>query len=252
MPRPGTRHPGAVMGCGPSTGRLEVVFSETVWKRAVSITRIVAMRHGSTWLAIMIVAVPLVGVTSRVSAQVGSLPDDRLGVRVAPLLLLTRHDVQTDVGLSAEQIREVGVAVNDLWSRAAALRGKKGPQVIAAQKAIDEAHNAWCEAHLSPDQRNRLVQIDLQWEGPAALVSRPLIGDNLSLTPDQKTTLKQAVERRNAARAAARYSPADENTLAQTALSILDETQKKRWHAMLGRPFTPQLTASQPAETTRR
>lgn len=35
--------------------------------------------------------------------MVWQLPDDRMGVRTAPILLLSRDDVATDIGLTTDQ-----------------------------------------------------------------------------------------------------------------------------------------------------
>jgi hypothetical protein len=116
--------------------------------------------------------------------------------------------------------------------------------VITARKAVDEAQRAWIEANLSTDQRNRLVQIDLQWEGPPALSSRPVVADTLALTPDQRDAIRKAVVENLALRARSQTSPGDEATLTRKVLGLLSPTQKERWKAMLGRPFVPRLAAA--------
>jgi len=40
------------------------------------------------------------------------------------------------------------------------------------------------------------------------------------------------------------YQWSAEHELAQRVLSILSEPQRRRWKAMLGRPFTPQLAGA--------
>ncbi len=94
------------------------------------------------------------------------LPDNRLGIRTAPLLLLSRRDVQTDLQLSPPQAEAAEVAIRDLYVKANGLRGLKGDKVIAERRAIDEQQRQWIETNLSETQRKRIVQIDLQWEGP--------------------------------------------------------------------------------------
>jgi hypothetical protein len=180
------------------------------------------------------------------------LPDERLGVATAPLLLLSRPDVRQDLGLSREQAAEADRAITDLYVRALSLRGQSGPQVLEGRRAILDAERTWFEAHLSPEQRKRLIQVDLQWEGPSSLVSRPVVGDTLGLTADQRATLARAVAARDAARARRVYSPADEQALAHQALSVLTPPQRERWRAMLGRPFVPQrLSGRGPTATVR-
>jgi hypothetical protein len=163
-----------------------------------------------------------------------SLPDSRLGIRTAPLLLLSRADLRADVGLDARQTAEVERAIADLYARAVAVRGKTGPEAIAARKAIDEAQRRWLDAHLSEAQRIRLIQIDLQWEGPSALISRPVIADALFLTREQREALGRAVAECQRKRAAGTFQRSDEYQLTKQALAILNEEQHIRWKAMLG------------------
>ncbi len=82
-------------------------------------------------------------------------------------------------------------------------------------------------------QQTRLIQIDLQWEGPAALASRASLAEALALTPEQLQTLRAAVAacRREA------DQPQAEHRLAQRALAVLKPEQRDRWKAMLGQPF---------------
>lgn len=178
------------------------------------------------------------------------LPDARLGIRTAPILLLSRPDVRADLGLSPTLSGEAERALSDLYVRAAALRGERGVQAVAGRRAVDEAQRAWFETHLTPDQRSRLVQIDLQWEGPSSLVSRAVVADTLELTPDQRAALLQAVAARNAARGRQTSSQADEQALARRSLALLSEPQRERWRAMLGRPFVPRLAAAQAARSS--
>jgi len=172
-----------------------------------------------------------------------AIPDDRLGVRTAPLLLLSRTDVQTDLGLTPKQIADVRTEITRLHAQALATKGMKGAQAVAARKAIDVASQTWIDSNLTADQVTRLVQISLQWEGPSALITRPVVADTLGLTADQRAALTKAVKERDAARALPTHSKADERKLAEQALSLLDATQKERWKTMLGRPFTPRLAS---------
>jgi hypothetical protein len=200
------------------------------------------MRHAMTCA----VLVALVGATT-LPAQGPGLSDDRLGTRAAPLLLLTRADVRADLGLSSEQSAAADAAIRELYSRAQALRGQGNtPQVIAARKAIDEAGRDWIATHLSVEQQARLMQIDLQWEGPAALVTRGSLAASLGLTAEQSRALRTAVDER---RRAGPNAPDAERRLAETTLALLTPEQRDRWKAMLGRPFAMQATGAPPAAT---
>ena len=168
-------------------------------------------------------------------------PASRLGFRTAPLLLLSRSDVRADLRLDANQAASADRAITDLWTRAAALRGKTGPEAIAARRSIDEAQRAWIEGRLSDAQRRRLTQIDLQWEGASALISRPIVAEGLGLTPDQRSTLDHAVADRDRRRSPGRTRTEDERALARQAFDLLTPDQRDRWKAMLGEPFVPQV-----------
>ena len=125
------------------------------------------------------------------------LPDSRLGIRTVPLLLLSRPDVRADLGLNPAQTAEARRAISELHAKAAALRGKTGAEAIAARRAIDEEQRRRLEAMLSPQQQDRLIQIDLQWEGPSALISRKMVAESLNLDDRQRATLAQAVSDRD-------------------------------------------------------
>ena len=186
---------------------------------------------------------------------VPSLPDERLGIPTAPILLLTRADVCRDLKLTPEQAAAAGRAAADLWAQANVLGRKKDPATVSARKALMQAEQSWIETNLSPEQRKRLAQIELQWEGPAALVRRPAVAEALALTPEQRQKLTEAVEEREAARSIQPASHAEDKTLAVKALSTLTHDQQERWLAMMGRQFTPQLTSAaraRDANATRR
>jgi len=163
---------------------------------------------------------------------------------------LSRSDVRVELALSAEQASAAEQMMSQLYVRAAALRGKTGLDVLTARRAIDAAEQQWIETQLTDAQRTRLVQIDLQWEGPAALVTRPILADSLGLSSAQKQSLSRAVAEVSRKRAQGQYQPSDERNLAELALSLMNADQKARWKAMLGRPFVPQVAAS-PGRPTR-
>lgn len=201
------------------------------------------MRRGTVCLSCALgVATALVLLSSESrAADEPEYPASRLGVRTAPILLLSRPDVRADLNLTPAQTASAERTMADLYVKAMALRGKTGPEVLAARRAIDETQERWLNTELSAEQRTRLVQIDLQWEGPSALVSRPVVSETLGLAAEQVAALRQAVEERNRKRVEHGHQASDERALAQRALMLLTAEQKERWKAMLGRPFVPQL-----------
>jgi hypothetical protein len=212
------------------------------------------MSHGLTRGVVVAGMLALVLVSSGFAADEAKLPsglpDDRLGVRTVPILLLSRVDVRADVGLTEPQAASVHAAIAELHARASRLRGKVGDEAVSGRKAVDDAQRSWIDTHLTPEQRDRLKQIDLQWEGPSALVSRPVVRDTLGLTVEQQAEIRKAIERRDAARGNLETRATAEVELARVALATLNETQRTRWKAMLGRPFAPQLAAGSPSTTS--
>lgn len=179
------------------------------------------------------------------------VPDDRLGTRVAPLLLLGRPDVRADLRLNPRKEAHARDAIEDLYARALATRGKTGPEALAARREIDEAQAQWLDELLNDDQRARIEQIDLQWEGPAALVKRKGLAEELELSPAQQKSLTEAVARRDVLRRNPANAREAEAQLARAVLVALEPAQRERWHAMLGRPFTLEAVAKA-QEPTRR
>lgn len=210
------------------------------------------MRHGSTppmgrasdrHAAPALLGFILIIVAASSGVAVGQefqLSDARLGMRTAPILLLTRPDVQADLDLGPEQVAAVAQTIRTLYTQAEALRGKPDtPEVVAARRAIDQSQSEWIQTRLSVEQQTRLLQIDLQWEGPTALLTRPIVAEVLGLDPAQRRALAEAVtaQRRLDSQSAGESRPETVRRLAQSALSILSDEQEQRWKAMLGHPF---------------
>ena len=193
------------------------------------------MRHGST-LSLMIVAA-ISSLTWAGDVPDAQLPDSRLGRPVQPLLLLSRTDVRTELNMSAEQASSAERAIRSFYVQAATLRGKPNTQdTVNARRAVDEAAVGWIETQLATEQRTRLTQIQLQWEGPAALAKRPVVAETLSLSPEQKATLARAIKTRDEARD--RGDADAEYNLGQEVLRSLSKTQGESWRQMMGKPFT--------------
>jgi hypothetical protein len=173
--------------------------------------------------------------------------DDRLGVRTPLLFLLMRSDIQKDLGLEPTQIAEVNRFAAELYNRALSLKGKAGPGVVAARRAIDEAESEWLSKHLRSEQRERLGQIDLQWEGVSALLSRPVVIDFLGLTDEQRDQVSQVYSERMKARVRQGPWTYDEHVeITRKAIAILTDKQKHLWAKVLGRPCKFTIGADAP------
>lgn len=182
--------------------------------------------------------------SGRSDAGEWSLPDSRMGIRTAPLLLLTRPDVQSDLGLEPAQAASLHKTLDELSQRAQSLRGKSGGEVVAERRAIDDAQSQWLTANLSEPQLKRLSQIDLQWEGSSALVSRSTVADMLKLTGNQVRELTRLIADRNARIIKNGFNPAEETAVRRQALAILTNPQLQAWNGILGERCRFTATAS--------
>ena len=218
------------------------------------------MRHGSTlallaagWLFVLF-APALAGPGA---AESWVLPDESQGRRVTPILLLSRPDVQAELRLKPEQVADAARVIADLHHKAASLRGRTDAAAIELRRTVDEEQRLWLETKLTEDQVGRLAEIDLRWEGVAAIVGRPNVAETLSLSDDQRAALTRAVAARNAQldRPADRQRDlaAAERHLQRQVRATLSDGQRKRWEGMIGRAFTvtPTTTASTAARAAR-
>ena len=162
------------------------------------------------------------------------LPDDRLGSRTAPLLLLSRPDVQADLKLEATQVAEAQKMILELTQRGLQLRGKTGQEAIAGRRAIDEAQLDWLGKNLTGNQLDRLQQLELQWEGPSAILSRETVAEYLKLTSTQRQSLPRIITERRTEKSAP-TSVSDEVAYHQKVRGVLSAEQQELWVNLLGR-----------------
>ncbi len=180
------------------------------------------------------------------------LSDDRLGTRTAPMLLLTRPEIQADLGLTPAQVASALAAVTDLHHRAEGLRGRgNGQDAAAVRRGIDEAQQGWLSGNLSEEQQARLLQIDLQWEGPSALVTRASVVEVVGLDNRQVTALKARLTATLSDQAFQRDPLSRARVQLQHVQEILDQNQQSRWLGLLGRPLTFATAATSHAPPTR-
>jgi hypothetical protein len=193
--------------------------------------------QGPTILSIMLCLIGFHAAGHR-AAMAGewSLPDTRVGIRTAPLLLLSRPDVQADLRLEPVQISGIHDTIKELTRRALALRGKTGPAVMTERRAIDEAQAEWLARNLSGNQLARLRQIELQWEGARAMLSRPTVADYLKLTPEQRQMLVRTITQTNLQRNRGASTSQAEQALSDAARSVLSKVQQELWANLLGTP----------------
>jgi hypothetical protein len=173
----------------------------------------------------------------RASAE-GGLPDSRRGIRTAPVLLLSRADVRAELRLSPEQAADAERTIADLHEKAQLLKGRTDAEAVAARGEVEDACRLWIERSLTPPQRDRLTQLDYQWEGPSAVITRAKVAESLALTDAQRQALAKAVAERNGRRGGGPPVDADEAGLARVVNEQLTEGQDRRWQAIIGAPFS--------------
>lgn len=174
-------------------------------------------------------------------APAWSLPDASRGHRVAPILLLSRPEVQAELRMKPDQVVAAARVIADARHKAAQLRGRSDQAAVELRRGVDEEQRLWLETKLTEDQVERLGELDLQWEGPAAIADRPALAESLSLSPDQKAAVGRALDdlKQHRGRGAERGRDpvAAERHFAQQVYATLSDGQRKRWEKMLGRPL---------------
>jgi Spy/CpxP family protein refolding chaperone len=170
-----------------------------------------------------------------VRTAIWQLPDERIGVRTAPILLLSRDDVATDLNLTQDQRAKTWDMIAELGRQAAELKGRSDKDALVLRRKIDQAQLEWLNRELTPEQNARLNQIDLQWEGPSALVTRPQISQTVHLTEAQKTKIREILGA--AGKSALPTDLARRETVIRQVFRELDETQQQTWRALIGPDF---------------
>ena len=210
------------------------------------------MRHGSTpallasfCLAASVGAAVAAGpVADGPAPAVGwILPDQSRGFRVAPLLLLSRPEIQAELRMKPDQVADAERVIADARHKATQLRRRTDQAAVELRRAVDDEQRTWLETKLTEDQVGRLGEIDLQWEGPAAIVGRPAVAEALSLSPDQRAALGRAHDdlRKHAG---GPDGDAAGRRFAQQVRATLSDGQRRRWEKMLGRPLAEVAAAA--------
>jgi hypothetical protein len=165
-----------------------------------------------------------------------TVPDERFGSRTAPILLLVRPDVQIDLHLEVWQITAAKSAIARLIEQALTLKNKTGRAVEDQRRRIDNEMVRWLTATLSEAQRERLLQVNLQWEGVAAM-TRPHVVTHLRLTEAQCLAIDRVLKQFEASRhAQGTLTPAEIGRFTAQAQAVLSPIQKMHWDLLLGPP----------------
>jgi Spy/CpxP family protein refolding chaperone len=203
-----------------------------------------------------------------------------LGGMVPGDLMLATQEVQKELGLSDDQkaqVKDLGREVRDRLRSALGnfnfqelqnlsreerekRLGEARKKAEAAGKTIEDK----LAKILDAKQLERLGQLRLQREGPAAL-ARPKIADQLGLSDEQKAEIKKILaEARPRVLSAGAEKPSPDqlrdffsrmqerrSKMQSDLLAVLSDQQKAKWSEMKGKEFKfppPRLPAAKPAE----
>ena len=147
---------------------------------------------------------------------------------------MLRPDVEADLKFSPEQVAECHRAARVFQIKASRLIGRKDPAVVAARREIDEELTNWLTEHLSPEQLGRFEQVDLQWEGAAAMLNRPFLDNALKLTPEQKKQVSDFLAQSRLERSQRVWTYDDHINLTRKAIAVLNDSQRSLWIRLLG------------------
>jgi hypothetical protein len=198
------------------------------------------MRHGSTIVpAGLVLVAALLGAGGRQEAPPAdwiAMTNERFGLPIAPIYLLLRPDIQRDLQLTPQQIAGAQDQVGRLIERLLNLKQKPDPGAVRAeQREIDEQMAKWLEHALTRAQRERLSQINFQWEGASAL-RRELIAEYLGLGEVQRLKIGNLLAERNKRWITGTLKPGEFDRFSTEALSVLSLPQKEQWDSLLGPP----------------
>ncbi len=195
------------------------------------------MRHGLTMApAGLLLVLVLTGAGPNPVPGEVTVPDERFGSRMAPILLLTRSDVQTDLSLDPRQIASAKTEIARLIEKARQLMSKNGPAIQDKRQRIDLEMIRWLKATLSEDQRERLLQVNLQWEGAMAM-TRPHIRTHLKLTEPQCLAIDSLVAQlKSRRRERGVLNPVELGQFTAQARAVLTPVQQENWDSLLGPP----------------
>lgn len=184
-------------------------------------------------LRLILVSCIYLGCARTSLAQELKVSESRRGIRTAPILLLCRPEIQKELALPPKTASEARALAIALQRKATAVQGKTGPGVRLERRSIDLEQTEWLNKTLTAQQLDRLLQLDLQWEGVGAFVSRPMIAEYLNISPKQSET----IERIYKSHGKQRTSQAESDQVQARILSLLSEQQRDQWNALLGKPF---------------
>src|SRR5260370_40079855 len=121
---------------------------------------------------------------------------------LGPAFMVFRDKVQKDLKVSAEQKQKLAKRLQDTVQDAMPFFEKLGDKKPEERQKEHHAYRekaqeklaAFLEGALKDEQLKRLRQLELQQEGPFAVVARPDIGKELKITDEQRKKLMAVVQ----------------------------------------------------------
>jgi Spy/CpxP family protein refolding chaperone len=166
--------------------------------------------------------------------------------------LLRRPEVQAELKLTDDQKTKVTEMLQKLReSQQARFQDLRDASPEERQKIMTEMQAEQMKqvnAILNTDQQKRFKEISLQQQGYSAL-AQPAVADELKLTDDQKSKLKDILQKQQESMREIFQSAGGDRAAAQEKMqtlrketddkiaALLTDDQKNQWKAMLGSPF---------------
>jgi hypothetical protein len=169
--------------------------------------------------------------------------------------IVYRSNVQEELKLSDDQKQRLLGKLPDFLQEAMKTERLQGAEREKEMRFIRQksSEELWpfLQGTLNAEQFTRLQQLELQHEGPAAVVGRPEIGKELKMTDgqrDQVVAVVKDMQKRMEALQQQAHSGGDLQAIRLKAIkiyedqegkieAILSEAQRHRWKEMRGKPF---------------
>jgi hypothetical protein len=175
-----------------------------------------------------------------------------------PMFLVFHDKVQKELALAADQQEKVEARLVEMLQEAMqffkTLEGLEQPQrekrFVPFRQKFQEQLAAFLRKTLAVKQRERLRQLELQREGPFALLGRPDVAKELKISDEQRKQFMAVVasleQRMRALMREGNDNPREvfpkmmkiRKAHESKIEAILSAAQRKQWKGMLGKPFT--------------
>jgi hypothetical protein len=166
-------------------------------------------------------------------------------------MLLSNKDVQTDLKLTADQVKNVNKETNYQRLARQELRDLEEKEREKKADELNRESDQFLAKLLQPEQAKRLRQIGLQVDG-AQSFGKPEVAKELGLT-DKQTQQVKAIQDETIKQVRAILQPGGDRAEAmkkrgaiiesanEKILNLLTDRQKAKWKEMIGEPFKGEI-----------